>query len=137
MVSRLRPKLTLPKQNRFNSPTRLTINRNRNRLPFDYPVEYIRQELEDKYTTRVAQGGLSVYTTINVEAQKKAYEVVRAGLRRYDKSHAAGARVTQSIPTAANNGAGPPTAAGTRQLQTSGLVWQRLSGGPLPDRAWS
>src|SRR4026208_2354327 len=32
---------------------------------FDYPVEYIRQELEDKYTTRVAQGGLSVYTTID------------------------------------------------------------------------
>ncbi len=53
--------------------------------PFDYPVEYIRQELEDKYTTRVAQGGLSVYTTINVEAQKKAYEVVRAGLRQYDR----------------------------------------------------
>src|SRR5688572_7811331 len=53
---------------------------------FDYPVEHVRQLLEDKYTTRVAQGGLSVYTTINVEAQKKAYEVVRAGLRRYDKS---------------------------------------------------
>src|SRR4030081_1315356 len=56
--------------------------------PFDYPVEYIRQELEEKYTTRVAQGGLSVYTTINVEAQKKAYEVLRAGLRNYDKTHA-------------------------------------------------
>src|SRR5881628_2199539 len=55
--------------------------------PFDYPVEYIRQELEDKYTTRVAQGGLSVYTTINVEAQKRAYEVVRAGLRNYDRTH--------------------------------------------------
>jgi penicillin-binding protein 1A len=53
---------------------------------FDYPVEHVRQQLEDKYTTRVAQGGLSVYTTINVEAQKKAYEVVRAGLRRYDKT---------------------------------------------------
>src|SRR5687768_2665728 len=53
---------------------------------FDCPVEHVRQQLEDKYTTRVAQGGLSVYTTINVEAQKKAYEVVRAGLRRYDKS---------------------------------------------------
>src|SRR5438034_4675529 len=25
--------------------------------PFDYPVEYIRPELEDKYTTRVAPGG--------------------------------------------------------------------------------
>jgi penicillin-binding protein 1A len=30
---------------------------------------------------------LKVYTSINVEAQKKAYEVVRAGLRRYDQSH--------------------------------------------------
>jgi penicillin-binding protein 1A len=55
--------------------------------PFAYPVEAIRQQLEDKYTTRVAQGGLRVYTTINVEAQKKAVEVVRAGLRQYDRSH--------------------------------------------------
>jgi membrane carboxypeptidase/penicillin-binding protein len=38
-------------------------------------VEYIRQDLEDKYTTRVAQTGLAVYSTINVAAQKKAYEV--------------------------------------------------------------
>jgi penicillin-binding protein 1A len=53
--------------------------------PFDYPVEYVRQELEDKYTTRVAQGGLAVYTTINVDAQKKAYEVVRAGLRQISR----------------------------------------------------
>lgn len=76
---------------------------------FDYPVEYVRQDLEDKYTTRVAQGGLSVYTTINVEAQKRAYEVVRAGLRRYDRGR--GWRSAyQMIPTAANNGAGPPTA---------------------------
>ncbi|MGH9901892.1 MAG: transglycosylase domain-containing protein, partial [Pyrinomonadaceae bacterium] len=55
--------------------------------PFQYPVEEIRQYLEDKYTTRVAQGGLSVYSTINVEAQKKAYEAVRAGLRTYDRGH--------------------------------------------------
>lgn len=77
--------------------------------PFDYPVEYVRQELEDKYTTRVAQGGLAVYTTINVDAQKKAYEVVRAGLRRYDKSR--GWRSTyKPIATSANNGQGPATA---------------------------
>ncbi|HWT00821.1 MAG TPA: PBP1A family penicillin-binding protein [Pyrinomonadaceae bacterium] len=55
--------------------------------PFAYPVEKIRQDLEEKYTTRVAQGGLKVYTTINVEAQKKAVEVVRKGLRQYDQSH--------------------------------------------------
>ncbi|HVQ37358.1 MAG TPA: PBP1A family penicillin-binding protein [Pyrinomonadaceae bacterium] len=76
---------------------------------FDYPVEYVRQELEDKYTTRVAQGGLAVYTTINVDAQKKAYEVVRGGLRRYDKSR--GWRSAyKPIPTSANNGQGPATA---------------------------
>jgi len=75
---------------------------------FDYPVESVRQDLEDKYTTRVAQGGLSVYTTINVEAQKEAYEVVRAGLRRYDRGRGWRSAYTM-IPTAANNGAGPPT----------------------------
>src|SRR5712691_1895200 len=77
--------------------------------PFDYPVEYIRQELEDKYTTRVAQGGLSVYTSINVDAQKRAYEVVRAGLRRYDRSHGGWRSSYTSIPSSANNGSSPPT----------------------------
>jgi len=75
--------------------------------PFDYPVEHVRQELEDKYTTRVAQGGLAVYTTINVEAQKNAYEVVRSGLRRYDRGRGWRSSYTM-IPTSANNGAGPP-----------------------------
>jgi len=78
--------------------------------PFDYPVEYIRQELEDKYTTRVAQGGLAVYTTINVEAQKKAYETLRAGLRNYDRSHTSWRSSYTMIPTTVNNGEGPATA---------------------------
>src|ERR1044072_3185141 len=76
---------------------------------FDYVVEYIRQDLEDKYTTRVAQTGLYVYSTINVAAQKKAYEVVRAGLRRYAGGHSAWRQSYEAIPTSANNGAGPPT----------------------------
>lgn len=71
---------------------------------FDYPVEYIRQDLEDKYTTRVAQTGLSVYSTINVQAQRKAYEVVRAGLRWYDKSHTGWRSSYATIPAASNNG---------------------------------
>jgi penicillin-binding protein 1A len=79
--------------------------------PFDYPVESIRQELEDKYTTRVAQGGLSVYTTINVEAQKRAYEVIRAGLRSYDRSHSGWRSSYTIIPSANNNGEVPPTQA--------------------------
>lgn len=53
---------------------------------WDYPVEEIRKYLEDKYTTRVAQGGLKVYTTINVKAQEIATRVIRDGLRRYDRN---------------------------------------------------
>lgn len=54
---------------------------------FAYPVEEIRQYLEDKYTTRVAQGGLTVYSTINAAAQTKAYYALREGLRVYDRGH--------------------------------------------------
>ena len=71
---------------------------------FDYPVEYIRQDLEDKYTTRVAQTGLAVYSTINVAAQRKAYEVVRAGLRWYDKSHAGWHSSYDTIPSSSSTG---------------------------------
>ena len=52
---------------------------------WDYPVEEIRKYLEDKYTTRVAQGGLKVYSTINVEAQKIATKVIRERLRAFDR----------------------------------------------------
>src|SRR6202165_5692280 len=71
---------------------------------FDYPVEYIRGDLEDKYTTRVAQTGLAVYSTINIAAQKKAYEVVRAGLRRYDKGHGGWRSTYEMIPSSASIG---------------------------------
>lgn len=56
--------------------------------PWDYPVEEIRKALEDKYTTRVAQGGLEVYSTINIEGQKLATKAVREGLRSYDRNRA-------------------------------------------------
>ena len=52
---------------------------------WDYPIEEIRKYLEDKYTTRVAQGGLKVYSTINVEAQKIATKVIRERLRGFDR----------------------------------------------------
>ncbi|HJZ79237.1 MAG TPA: transglycosylase domain-containing protein, partial [Pyrinomonadaceae bacterium] len=75
---------------------------------FDYPVEFIRQDLEDTYTTRVAQTGLSVYSTINVAAQRKAYEVVRSGLRWYDKSHSGWHSSYQVIATSSNSGVPTP-----------------------------
>jgi len=53
---------------------------------WDYPVEEIRKYLEDRYTTRVAQGGLKVYTSINIDAQKIATKAIRSGLRSYDRT---------------------------------------------------
>ena len=55
---------------------------------WDYPVEEVRKYLEEKYTTRVAQGGLKVYTSINVEAQKIATRTIRERLRSYDRGRA-------------------------------------------------
>ncbi len=52
---------------------------------WDYPIEEIRKYLEEKYTTRVAQGGLKVYSTINIEAQKIATRAIRERLRGYDR----------------------------------------------------
>ncbi len=76
---------------------------------FEYPVEEIRQQLEDKYTTRVALGGLSVYSTINAAAQKKAYESVRAGLRVYDRGHRGWRSAYSNIVTENSNGTTKPT----------------------------
>jgi penicillin-binding protein 1A len=66
---------------------------------FAYPVEEIRQYLEDKYTTRVAQGGLTVYSTINAAAQTKAYYALREGLRVYDRGHSGWRSAYQAIGT--------------------------------------
>jgi penicillin-binding protein 1A len=53
-----------------------------------YFVEELRRYLEKKYgTSAVHEGGLRVYTTLNVEAQKAANAAVRTGLRVYDKRH--------------------------------------------------
>jgi penicillin-binding protein 1A len=53
-----------------------------------YFVEELRRYLEKKYgTSAVHEGGLKVYSTLNVEMQKAANAAVRAGTRDYDKRH--------------------------------------------------
>jgi penicillin-binding protein 1A len=64
----------------------------------DYPIEEIRRYLEEKYTTRVAQGGLEVYTTINVDAQENATKIVRERLRTFDKGKGVWRSSYQMIP---------------------------------------
>src|SRR5438034_6968590 len=53
-----------------------------------YFVEELRRYLEKKYgTSAVHEGGLKVYSSLNVEMQKAANAGVRAGTRDYDKRH--------------------------------------------------
>ena len=53
-----------------------------------YFVEDLRRYLEKTYgTSAVHEGGLKVYSTLNVEMQKAANVAVRDGLREYDKRH--------------------------------------------------
>jgi penicillin-binding protein 1A len=101
---------------------------------FAYPVEEVRQYLEDKYTTRVAQSGLKVYTTINPEAQKKAVEVVRAGLRRYDRSHAGWRSSYVNIAATVNTGPINNTASPANPATvTPAVTQQQLEGYKHPD----
>lgn len=52
-----------------------------------YFVEYIRQQLEDTYGTyAVYHGGLKVYTTLNIAAQRAAEAALIEGLREIDKA---------------------------------------------------
>jgi len=53
-----------------------------------YFIEDLRRYLEKKYgTSAVHEGGLKVYSTLNVDTQKAANAAVRAGLRDYDRRH--------------------------------------------------
>jgi penicillin-binding protein 1A len=101
--------------------------------PYAYPVEEIRQYLEDKYTTRIAQSGLKVYTTINPEAQKKAVEVVREGLRRYDRSHGGWRSSYVNIAAPSNSGPINNTASPAIANQAQAVTQQQLDGYKHPD----
>jgi penicillin-binding protein 1A len=53
-----------------------------------YFVEELRRYLEKTYgTSAVHEGGLKVYSTLNVEMQRAANASIRQGLRVYDKRH--------------------------------------------------
>ncbi|MBK5275673.1 MAG: PBP1A family penicillin-binding protein [Desulfuromonadales bacterium] len=51
-----------------------------------YFLEYLRIQLEEKYgEDNLYKGGLKIYTTMNAEMQRAAYESIRNGLKAVDK----------------------------------------------------
>jgi penicillin-binding protein 1A len=64
------------------------------RSPYAYFVEEVRQELQrimvethDQDAMDIYKAGLSVYTTIDAQAQKWAVDAVRKGARMYERRH--------------------------------------------------
>ena len=54
--------------------------------PAPYFVEWVRQYLEERYTTdTIYKGGLRVYTTLDFEQQVVAQRALRQGLKEFDK----------------------------------------------------
>ena len=75
-------------------PIKLNLNDSRGRndqSPYAFFVEEVRQELQRVMESNaldamdVYRAGLSVYTTIDAQAQKDATEIVRAWLRKFDR----------------------------------------------------
>ena len=70
-----------------NKPLQLKLARDPNSLA-PYFVEEIRRYLESKYgSDQVHEGGLRVYTSLNMDMQRAAQKAVRDGLAAYERRH--------------------------------------------------
>jgi penicillin-binding protein 1A len=70
-----------------NEPIGLHLQHDPNSLA-PYFVEEIRRYLENKYgADQVHEGGLKVYTSLDVDLQKAAYQAVLDGLGAYERRH--------------------------------------------------
>ena len=71
-----------------NTPIQLKLEHDPNSLA-PYFVEEIRRYLENKYgTDQVHQGGLRVYTSLDMDLQRGANQAVLDGLAAYERRHA-------------------------------------------------
>ena len=62
-----------------------------------YFIEYIRQQLDEKYgSEQLYRGGLSIYTTLNLDMQGAAERVMEAALADFDKTYGAAAEAIRA-----------------------------------------
>ncbi|MCI0489828.1 MAG: PBP1A family penicillin-binding protein [Blastocatellia bacterium] len=72
------------------TPINLSLNPQvgNNNSIYGYFVEEVRQEAEETFGTRQTQtGGMNIYTTLDVNAQRDAVRAVRRGLHAYENRH--------------------------------------------------
>jgi len=64
----------------------LVRGKNYEQSPAPYFVEWVRQGLEENYSTdQIWEGGLKIHTTLNHDIQVAARRTLREGLKRFDK----------------------------------------------------
>lgn len=66
-------------------PARLALNEYGVRA--DYFAEMVRAQMFERYGEEIYTRGLKVYTTLNVEHQRAAYQALRKGVMEYDRRH--------------------------------------------------
>lgn len=80
-----------------DKPLQLNVQKDPNSLA-PYYVEEIRRYLESKYgTDEVHQGGLRVYTTLDMDLQRAANQAVLNGLAAYERRHGWKAHLPNAI----------------------------------------
>jgi len=68
------------------SPIEIKSMKKVNSVQSAYFLEHLRIQLEEKYgEDQLYKGGLKIYTTMNAEMQRAAFESVRSGLKAVDK----------------------------------------------------
>ena len=63
----------------------------RNRFKAPHFIDYVTNQLRERYDERVIYSGLRVYTTLNYDMQVAAENALRTGVKRFEKSR----RVTE------------------------------------------
>jgi penicillin-binding protein 1A len=85
-----------------NLPIRLKLQRDPNSLA-PYFVEEIRRYLENKYgTDQVHEGGLRVYTTLDMDLQRAATHALLDGLAAYERRHGWKGRLENALSQGAS-----------------------------------
>ena len=92
-----------------------------------YFVDYIRRELEPHFgRVLLVRGGLRVYTTLNLEMQRVAAEVLRNGVKNIEKTLAGRRKGTQPDPTGLEGAlVALEPASGEIQVMVGGLDYAR------------
>ena len=95
-----------------------------------YFVEEIRRYLENKYgSDQVHEGGLRVYTSLDMDLQRTANQAVLDGLAAYERRHGWKGHLQNVLAEERNSGELRSIPIGTKSLRSGGYIHALVTGG--------